>query len=290
MRIGELVQLGMTELQAAGVPDCTSDVYLLLGQVLGKSRTGLLARASDTVGQEQIDQFLELLSRRKLREPAAYILGEQEFWSLPFHVSPSVLIPRPETEFLLETVFADLKRTPLPGKGVVVDLCCGSGVIAIVLALELGCSVLATDFSIEALAVTQNNIGEHKVEDLVKPVRGDLLEHLPGNRTVSLVVSNPPYVSSHAIAHELEPEVCDYEPLLALDGGERGLDLIERIRGQLPDLLMAGGRLFMEIGADQGLAVREIFSAPEDGKQHFSKVEIIKDYSGRDRVLHCVRS
>jgi release factor glutamine methyltransferase len=230
--------------------------------------------------------FIRLLARRKKREPLAYILGEQEFWSRSFFVNPAVLIPRPETEFLLESVFAEVKSERGLVEGAVLDLCCGSGVIAIILALELRLPVVAIDLSAAALQVTRRNCRKHGVEQLVKPVRADLLSALRNECRFSLVVSNPPYVSSPAIANDLEPEVREHEPWLALDGGEQGLDLIQRIRDELPRILAPGGQLFMEIGYDQGAAVTEMFAAHNVGLRDFHQIRILKDYAGRDRVLH----
>ncbi len=286
MIIAELAQQGISELTAAGIPDCTSDVYLLLGHALQKSRTQLLAAGRDEVPTEALQEFACLLSRRKAREPVAYILGEQEFWSKAFVVNSSVLIPRPETEFLLETVFKELRNTPLPEHGKVIDLCCGSGVIAIILALELKRKIIGIDLSERALAVTWQNCLRHEVKDAVCLMQSDLLTAIEPHRRVSLVVSNPPYVSTHDVHHEVEPEVGDYEPHMALDGGELGLDLIERIRQDLPLVLEPGGRLFMEIGYDQGAAIIDMFSHSISGLRDFDKIEILKDYAGRDRILH----
>jgi len=289
MRIAELVQYGISELQSAGIPDCTTDVYLLAGHCLGKSRTQLLAYGRDEVPAELEHAFRELLSRRKNREPVAYILGEQEFWSLPFTVNPNVLIPRPETELLVEKALATMVADDFPKEGKVIDLCCGSGIIAIILALESKREILAIDISPEALAVTELNCVRHGVQHHVELLRSDLLaEVIARGETVSLVVSNPPYVTTHAVFNEVEPEVGVYEPRLALDGGVDGLDQIALIRRQLSDTLVEGGRILMEIGADQGAAVHALFSSHIPGYRDFRKVEIIADYAGRDRILHAI--
>ena len=286
MQTAELVHYGITELKAAGIPECTSDVHLLLGFCLGKSRTQLLLAAKEEVSTRAEQLFVGLLQRRKQREPLAYILGEQEFWSQSFFVNPSVLIPRPETEFLLETVFEESKSGQGFGQGAVLDLCCGSGVIAIILALEFKRQVVAIDLSAAALAVTGQNCLRHGVNQLVMPVRSDLLSALRNDRRFSLVVSNPPYIATAVVENELEPEVREHEPWLALDGGERGLDLIQRIRDDLPRILSPNGQLFMEIGYDQGEAVAEMFAAHQVGLSDFYDIRILKDYAGRDRVLH----
>lgn len=286
MNTSELVQYGISQLTAAGIPDCTSDVYLLLGHCLGKSRTQLLIAAGDEVPEAAELRFRQLLGRRREREPLAYILGDQEFWSRSFVVTPSVLIPRPETEFLIETALRTIRNDSSFPEGAVLDLCCGSGVIAIILALELRRKVVAVDLSAEALAVTRINCLRHGVDSAVNLLRSDLTAGIQPHGKVSLVVSNPPYVSTYAVHNEVEPEVGEYEPLLALDGGERGLDLIARIRDELPLVLAPGGGLFMEIGYDQGQAVTEMFSARREGLRDFTNIMILKDYAGRDRVLH----
>lgn len=286
MQTSELVHIGISELTTAGIPDCTSDVHLLLGYCLEKSRTQLLIAAREEVPTPLENQFRQLLLRRKKREPLAYILGEQEFWSRSFIVNPSVLIPRPETEFLLEYVLKTIRTDQALPDGAVLDLCCGSGVIAIILALELRRQVIALDLSQKALEVTHQNCLRHGVENSVHLMRSDLLGAVQLRGKVSFIVSNPPYVSTYAVNHEVEPEVRDHEPRMALDGGERGLDLITRIRNDLPRVLTPGGHIFMEIGYDQGYAVTELFSEYQDGLKKFHSIKILKDYAGRDRVLH----
>lgn len=287
MRTEELVRYGVSLLAGAGIADGLSDVYMLLGHVLGKNRTGLMVAARDEVAERQQARFMALLDRRLRREPVAYILGEQEFWSLPFVVTPDVLIPRPETEFLIEKVLARSSSAQLD-RGAIVDLCCGSGVIAVILARELGRKVVGIDISSGALLVSDQNRRRHGVEERVQLVRSDLLSALNPRMPLSLLVSNPPYVSSGAVRHELAPEVAGYEPHLALDGGECGLDVIARIRESLPDRLASGGMVFMEIGWDQGEAVYQMFSQQRTNERMFTTVEIIQDYAGRDRVLHAV--
>lgn len=289
MRIAELVQYGVAELKGAGIQDCTTDIYLLAGHCLNKSRTQLLAYGRDEVPDQAERLFMDLLARRKDREPVAYILGEQEFWSLPFTVNQDVLIPRPETELLVEKALAVIEADELPGAGKIIDLCCGSGVIAIILALETKREILAIDISPAALAVSRENCVRHGVQQLVELLHSDLLSApIARGEKASLVVSNPPYVTTHAVLNEVEPEVGQYEPRLALDGGKDGLDQIAQIRRQVSDLLVEGGHIFMEIGADQGQAVHALFSNHLPGYRDFPKVEIISDYAGRDRILHAI--
>lgn len=284
MRVGELLRRGIAELEAVGVPDAAMDINLLLGHCLLMSRTQVYLAMEEQVPAVCEQQFLKFLTRRKRREPVAYILGEREFWSLPFRVTGDVLIPRPETEFLLETVLKTIKVHGLPD-GFLLDLCCGSGVIGIILALELQKRVLATDLSGQALLVARENARRHGVEALVDFVQADLLSPMSRANRFSMVVANPPYVSRAEMREDLEPEVARYEPHLALDGGEDGMEIIRKIRHDLPRVLCHRGYIFMEIGAGQGKMIREIFSGCDENGDVFDPVEILSDYAGRARVL-----
>lgn len=289
MRLADILRWGAESLKKNGVEEFDLDARLLLQHILAKSRTELFLLADFEPTDEQLFCYQNLIQRRKKREPAAYILGEQEFWSLAFIVSPAVLIPRPETEFLLEQVFSLTNKTNY-SDGKIIDLCCGSGVIATVLAKETGKTVFAADVSTKALQVARKNIIRHGVEGRVHLVGSDLLASFVKREQFSLVVSNPPYVSHMDVTGNLAPEVCQYEPHLALDGGIRGLELIALIRKQLEHVLLPGGEVFMEIGADQGAEISTMFRSTIDGYGGFSTVEILKDYAGRDRVIHAVKS
>lgn len=284
MTIAKLLREGEKQLRRSGVQNAALDVQLLLGHCLKMSRTALLLHGSESVDTESCNRFLAFLERRAAREPVAYILEEREFYSLPFYVNRDVLIPRPETEFLLDMVLRQLAET----KTVVnkcIDLCCGSGVIAVVLARELDCTVLALDYSAKALAVTAINSAQHGVAELVKPLRSDIFEALPRDVVFPLIVSNPPYVCSAEIREELEAEVSEFEPHLALDGGEDGLDCIRRIARHVLMHLAPAALFFMEFGADQAEEIQQIFSSSSVGGRFFERITIYQDYSGRDRVL-----
>lgn len=289
MRIADTLLSGSELLKKAGVEEFELDARLLLEYVLEKSRTELFLAADNHLTPEQLHHYHLLLARREKREPVSYILGEQEFWSLAFIVTPDVLIPRPETEFLLEQVFSKAKPSSLYD-GKIIDLCCGSGVIATILAKEKGLNVWAVDISAKALDITRKNTQRHGVHENIHLVQSNLFGSFAKNQQFSLVVSNPPYVSHTDVTGNLSPEVCDYEPHLALDGGVEGLELITRIREELEFVLCPGGELFMEIGADQGEAVKHMFSSKMDGFSGFTTVEIIQDYAGRDRVVHAIKS
>jgi len=267
------------------VPEGKLEARLLLEYCTGKSRTEIYLGGNAKVDEMVENNYLRLLARRIKREPLAYILREQEFWSLPFYVTPDVLIPRPETEFLLDRVFA-LAESKNFRKGHILDLCCGSGIIATVIAKEKCRPVFASDLCLKALELTKVNAGRHHLERLVIPVLGDLLAPFKEKPLFSLIVSNPPYVSSFDLANSLMPEVVGYEPHLALDGGHRGLECIKEIRDGLPMVLCPGGECFIEIGADQGEAVKKIFLDNTTRRPGFQQVDILVDYAGRDRVVH----
>lgn len=285
MLVAQLLQQGVDELKSIGIAEPETDVYLLLGASLNKTRTELWLAADEQVPEDRRKAFLHSLLRRKKREPVAYILGEREFWSRMFHVSKDVLIPRPETEFLLETVLNKVKNNKKL-TGPVIDVCCGSGVIAVILALELKKRVVAVDISRKAINIAWKNARRHRVDDRICFVQSDLLSGLQSHLHFSLIVSNPPYVADHEIINSLEPEVAEYEPHLALNGGKRGLDIIKRLRMQFIERLAPGGCFFMEIGADQGQEVRELFSAQYRGSRPFDFIKVLRDYAGRDRVVY----
>ncbi len=282
--IQQLLQEGQQKLELLNIENAAIDTALLLGFCLQMNRTEMLIRAEQHVDDDICLVFDKLIKRREAREPVAYILGEREFWSLPFWVNENVLIPRPETEFLLEKVIQDIEKS---GSEIAhcVDLCCGSGVIGIVLALQLGCRVTALDLSVEALKVTRANAMRHGVENLLKPICSDLYAAVGEKQLFPLIISNPPYVRSFDIENSLQPEVAEYEPILALDGGKEGLDYIRRIAGDTLQHLEPGGMLFMEFGADQAREVVDIFGAIRMRQRFFEVIDIHKDYSGRDRVL-----
>ncbi len=229
-------------------------------------------------------RFLTALARRLRREPLAYILGEWEFWSLPFFVTKAVLIPRPETELLVEQAlnFASLSsHSPLR----ILDLGTGSGILAVVLAKELpAAKLIAVDRSPAALAIARRNVRRHGVADRISLVGSDWLKAFRAAALFDLAVANPPYVVGRDLA-TLSPEVRDFEPRQALDGGERGLDDIIKLCHHLPAVLAPGALLLLEIGWDQGEEVRRLFSVNPD----YVQVEILSDLAGLPRVLRCLR-
>ena len=249
------------------------DVELLLGHALGKDRAWIYAHGDDALPVEGALRFHALLMRRAAGEPIAYILGRREFWSLDLKVGPDVLIPRPETELLVELA---LQRIPQTAQVDIADLGTGSGAIALAIARERPqARVLATDASSAALAVAQENAGHLGIGN-IEFAQGDWCAAI-GERRVGLIVSNPPYIAQ-ADAH-LEQGDLRFEPRTALASGADGLDAIRSIVIAAPAHLQAGGWLLFEHGHDQGSAARDLLAQNE-----FVEIFTALDLEQRERV------
>lgn len=277
MTLDDLLAAAALELVRAGIEDAELDARLLLQHLTAMTRSQLVLHGHRAADDRTVAQYRRLVEQRSRRIPLQYLIGSQEFWSLDFIVSPAVLIPRPETEFLLEQVLANCS----PGCGIfsALDLCTGSGVIAVVLAKELCCPVTAVDISEAALRVAAKNLVRHGVADQITLVCSNLFTALNRKRKFDLIVSNPPYVADDQIG-QLQPEVGRAEPSLALSGGPTGLRIIERIAIEAEGFLQPGGWIFLEIGADQKMAAAALFTA-----RQYGEVRIINDWAGRPRVL-----
>ena len=265
----------------AGIDSAALDAEVLLRYALGLTREQLLLRADSLLSAAQADCFAALLTRRLEREPIAYIIGRQEFWSLDFQVSTDVLIPRPETERLVELALS-LAAPPTSTKPLrVLDLGTGSGVIAVSLAAEIpAAEIIATDISPAALAVARHNARINGVAERIEFCCGDLIDALADQAApFDLILSNPPYIRRAEIA-ALEPEVSLYEPRAALDGGADGLDFYRRIATGAWPFLATNGALVLEIGADMGQEVCALFN--QTGR--YQEVVVLRDYAARDRV------
>ncbi len=285
MKTLDLYQSGVARLRAADIEDAEIEASLLLGHLLNLSRAQVFLH-DEQLPDAVINDFEHHLSRRLTREPLAYILGEQEFWSLPFYVNKDVLIPRPETELLLEIVLQVLKGEEQELSGRLLDMGTGSGVIAIVLALELPQALVTSlDISYAAQAVARKNAARHGVLDRVSFISSDWLTGIRRLPLFDLVVSNPPYVARETFA-DLQPEVSRFEPRLALDGGQGGGEVIARFAGEVSAVLKPGGRFFMEIGADQSHFVMDLFSSFAE----FDGLTVYEDYAGLPRIFHARRS
>ncbi len=263
-------------LDEAGSPTPTLDAQLWLAHVCGLSRTQLLARPERTVTRQKAAQFREGLARLAAGEPLPYLTGQTEFYGLVFEVTQATLIPRPETEHLVEAVLAvGRDRDDL----LIADVGTGSGCVAVTLAVHLSATRLyATDASRDALAVAARNAVHHNVAERITFLHGNLLAMLP--EKVDVIAANLPYVADDEWDN-LPVGVRDYEPTGALRGGVQGLELIDALLRQAPAALRPAGVILMEIGAAQGPAALALASSHVPG----SHVTLQQDYAGRDRVL-----
>jgi release factor glutamine methyltransferase len=251
------------------------DAELLLAHALGVGRAHVLAGGASPLTAEQLGGFRGLVARRAELEPVAYLVGHKEFFGLDFVVDRRVLVPRPETELLVELALERLNVRAF-GRLNVADIGTGSGCIAIALAKHLpSAELIAVDVSPGALQVAAANAERHGVADRVRLVQGDLLA--PLDRPVDLLVSNPPYT----VLGEIDEGVRRHEPRGALDGGPDGLDLYRRLLAEAPAKLRRNGAALLEIGATQGAAVSEL------AREHFpgARISLHKDLAGLDRVV-----
>lgn len=249
------------------------EVELMVMKVLSITRTQLVVHGNTEISQKNQDIVLDMIHRRQNGEPLQYILGECEFMSLDFSVEPGVLIPRPDTEILVEEVLKHAK-----GKKNILDICTGSGCIGISLAhynKDIQLSLL--DISDTAISVSKRNAALNNVSDRVKIIKMDILKEYPICQ-YDIIVSNPPYIES-AVIKTLQTEVKDFEPHLALDGGSDGLMFYRRITEIAPYILNTGGILAFEIGFNQGKAVSELM------RNDFENILVTKDLCNNDRVV-----
>ncbi len=253
-----------------------ADTGLLLMEILNLTKAQLLTQ-DFTLTKEQETQLMALATRRIQGEPVHYLLGSCPFLDLEFYVNPSTLIPRPETELLVETVLERLTFFPEPIT--LWDIGCGSGCIGISLAYyHKSLQVTELDISAEALQTAEKTAKKYRLKDRIQFLKHDILTGMPKNlSTPQVIVSNPPYIPHKDIA-TLQTEVRDYEPLSALDGGEDGLIFYRSIIKNAP--LTPGGLLAFEIGYDQGDAVTELMESCG-----YQNVELLQDLSGLDRIV-----
>lgn len=262
-------------LKERGVDTPRLDAELLLCHVLQKERLGLYLAFDQPLSQAELDTLRPLVARRGRREPLAWVLGSRGFYESDFAVGPGVLVPRPDTEAL---VIAALALLPEAATSFVADIGCGSGAIGLsIAAARPAVRVYAVDLSDDAIACTRTNVAALGLAERVAVLRGDLLDPIPPNRPIDLVVSNPPYIPSADI-DALQPEVSRHEPRLALDGGPDGLDVYRR-------LIPAAARrarmaVLVEVGAGQAADVALLFQAAG-----LVDVRLHKDLGGHERVV-----
>jgi release factor glutamine methyltransferase len=279
--LGEVITEARRLLEQAGIESAAQEALWIVEHVLRTPVHHVLTNRDRVVSRIELAATRGLLERRVGREPLQYILGTQEFCGLEFHVDPAVLIPRPETELLVEYV---AQRISAEREATIVDVCTGSGCIAVALArLRPRARVIATDLSNTTLNVARQNAIRHAVGERITWLEGDLLEALVGQKLegqVDVIVSNPPYIAEAEWA-TLQPEVRLFEPRGALVAGPQGTELHERLLHQSGRYLSPGGALIMEIGAGQARAMRRIVEQTPGCKFH----RLIYDEAGLERVV-----
>jgi release factor glutamine methyltransferase len=275
--IGKVLDWATADFRARGIENPRLDADVLLAFALGENRVKLIIDRDRPLSQGDLGRFRELVRRRRAHEPVAYLTGTKEFYGRPFRVDGRVLIPRPDTEALVDAALARTTHVSMCLRAL--DLCTGSGCVGVTLARERPTSrVHLTDTSDAALAVARENaqrLGAYNVSF----ARADLLDGLDPAIRFDAIVANPPYVPSAEI-QGLARDIQDYEPRTALDGGDDGLELIRRIIERAPALLRPRGTLALEVGAGQAASVSECFVA-----RGFDAVARTKDYAGIERVV-----
>jgi release factor glutamine methyltransferase len=274
--IASVAQWATDDFRSRGIENPRLDAEVLLAFALGVSRTQLIVDSQRPLTPEELARFREVVKRRRAREPVAYIKGEREFYGRTFKVDRRVLVPRPDTEVLVEVALERTKHVSMSMRAL--DLCTGSGCVAITLARERPTSfVTATDLSEDALALAKENaqrLGAYNMSFRA----GDLFEPVSGMQ-FDVITANPPYIPEGEIA-SLSPDIREHEPRMALGGGEDGLSITRRIVEQAPRYLVEHGVLAIEVGAGQAEAVQELFA-----QAGFRGIRRSVDYAKIDRVV-----
>ena len=288
LRVKEIIEIAANRFQEEGCLDPKLDAQLLMMHMLHVDRSWFFTHAADALSDETCEDYFRLVDRRASGVPVQYIIGTQEFMGLRFYVSEAVLIPRQDTELLVETALETLKTMKKPALGSleVLDLCTGSGAIAVSIGYYAPkVKITATDISPDALAMAKKNAAGYNQN--ITFMEGDLWEPLgpnekkqKGKKQFDLICSNPPYIPSGVIPG-LMREVKDHEPMLALDGGQDGMDLYRRIFEKAGWFLKPQGVMLLEIGHDQGQLIMDLADATG------FECEVLKDLAGHDRTAVC---
>ena len=284
--IKDIVNMAIKRLEASGCDNPKLNAEQLLLYYMGTDRSFLFAHYADSLDDKRCEAYFDLIEERATGKPVQYITGRQEFMGISFFVSESVLIPRQDTETLVEEVIkiANENHKSL-GSLTILDLCCGSGAICVSLAYYLSkVKLVATDISTKALSVAVKNAADYRVSGKIKFVQGDLFAPLKtgafGSGHFDMIISNPPYIKSEVLP-TLQREIREHEPLIALDGGADGLDFYRRIIAEAPGYLRKNGLLMLEAGYDQAAALTALLAADS----RYGEPELIRDLAGRDRII-----
>lgn len=276
--IEELINTGTKTLKDNGIDTARLDTELLLGNVIEKERLYLITHKEETIGKDQCDEFFELIEKRRKKMPVKYILNKCEFMGIDLHVEEGVLIPRDDTELLVDEVLKNISEND---EKQICDLCCGSGAIGISLAcLRKNIKVDLLDYYPIPEKVTLINIEKHNLQGRVSFSKSDLLDvSIKASKKYDIIVSNPPYIEEEEI-EKLMDDVQKYEPHTALSGGIDGLDFYKKIVNQSIEVLNENGILAFEIGYNQGKAVKSLME-----ENNFKDVRVIKDFASLDRIV-----
>lgn len=277
LKIKEALEFGREELKSARIDNPLNEAILILAYILDKDKIYLYTNSHERIDQTKLEIFKKSITKRCKGMPFSYIINYKEFMSLDFYVNENVLIPRPDTEILVEKVLEFLKEEK--NKVVLLDIGTGSGCIPISLAYyNKNISIVSVDISLKSLEVAKINAKKYDIYDRIEFKQSNIFENLNGYK-FDYIVSNPPYIPSKDILI-LDKDVRNYEPKLALDGGQTGLYFYEQIVNNANKFLNVNGKLFFEIGYNQGDEVKNIMS------KYFKEIEIIKDISKNNRIVH----
>ena len=295
--VKEMLTMGEKQLMDSDIADATRDCKILYCYMMDIPFSKIILEYQEVLQDRLCDKYFELIDRRSKGEPVQYIMGSQEFMGLEFIVNENVLIPRQDTETLVEDALEIINTGTLRGEDMdvkrkewdILDLCTGSGAIGVSLArIANKVNVTCSDISEGAIKVAKENAQKHGVAKSVKFEQGDLFKPFSKHfrkQKFDMIISNPPYIKSSVIP-TLQKEVCEHEPLSSLDGGESGLDFYERIVSGVGSHLRKSGVLLLEIGHDQGEAVSGLLS--RNGE--FTSIRVLKDLANRDRIVFAKKS
>jgi protein-(glutamine-N5) methyltransferase, release factor-specific len=295
--VKEMLTMGEKQLMDSDIADATRDCKIIYCYMMDIPFSKIILEYQEVLQDRLCDKYFELIDRRSKGEPVQYIMGSQEFMGLEFIVNENVLIPRQDTETLVEDALEIINTGTLRGEDMdvkrkewdILDLCTGSGAIGVSLArIANKVNVTCSDISEGAIKVAKENAQKHGVAKSVKFEQGDLFKPFSKHfrkQKFDMIISNPPYIKSSVIP-TLQKEVCEHEPLSALDGGESGLDFYERIVSGVGSHLRKSGVLLLEIGHDQGEAVSGLLSRNGD----FTSIRVLKDLANRDRIVFAKKS
>ena len=295
--VKEMLTMGEKQLMDSDIADATRDCKILYCYMMDIPFSKIILEYQNMLQDRLCEKYFELIDRRSSGEPVQYIMESQEFMGLEFIVNENVLIPRQDTETLVEDALEIINTGTLRGEDMdvkrkewdILDLCTGSGAIGVSLArIANKVNVTCSDISEGAIKVAKENAQKHGVAKSVKFEQGDLFKPFSKHfrkQKFDMIISNPPYIKSSVIP-TLQKEVCEHEPLSALDGGESGLDFYEKIVSGVGSHLRKGGVLLLEIGHDQGEAVSGLLSRNGD----FTSIRVLQDLANRDRIVFAKKS